>query len=1018
MASSYDYQRITETLVYSRDHFADLQASLSQSVGEQPPDLANLYQRWQHTVTQGSDLAQWVQQHHRAQSAGVYDSLSELAKYSDIRRPFRLSVIGQKGVGKSALVNALLGASGVQYTPSDVASKALSGTRIRLAARNATQAESVPTWQVVFLTPRRLWEVGSFLLNVARLKVPAAPADLNRRSSVLDTLQEALENATDSATTANQALSTVTNAARKTLGRLLEAYRRADREGLLPDNYILDLDDPNVDGPVSGYIRQEENDLYLIVDYVKRWLPAEQAGMLSGRNIELEDVLGLDDPRDSFFALEAFRESFAVVLVFKCDRPLNSETTAILEKLFSRDEEDLARYGEVADLNKAIIVANRFDEILGGVSPVQTSDPLKAIDGIRHELSRYTRQANELPIYLTSASVATTAQEVIAGQQAQPNADYSHYLEGLSNLLQVVSNRPTPPPDYLDFAQARRAEIEGAATLAPADKAKLILEMSGLPRLIDRVEESLESGSILRGRVANSEYYYSHAVSETALCYARQMQSYRLEFGDFTQPPVSQESRLFARFQRENRARLTELDTVLQQQWFALSQRYIYGAYTPEVTVLRDGFTETIRQVIMNNQDLIRVEPHIATGQFVTDAWRKVFEDINDWLGLECGRQFRGLVGSLITEVDQLSTGLQKDLAELAAGTLDDTFWINYRRCLTTLRDRLQNQAEVLAFGYYIDNRFSIYDEAIARSLHVGDALERREEIIRLLQDRVLKWFNLLWQLLCKLAMTDLSSFSSEVRYYVLGLPARDSLLVGIELNQPGNSTIPPDTSLIAQLDYRYQSDEAFRRQYARREPTPAERLNLEIRDWLGLIRPPLDGLDELAKAVAIVGVSSQREAANSEAASSTESARDSSEPAAASQSQWPEPGAATGAPSEALANFTRLNKPIETTHPYRPMTRQFWGITNPDNKATHTRLHFSRIDLGEAASTNGQPAQLIVEAYGRTHVEVITGEHEDFWSKPFPGRDANVRFFADNAQAGWGFLLDGVQSVSKETRS
>ncbi len=1112
--SSSDYRRIADRLVYSRDNFQeveylfqsesfqppaqqdetgqlanDLQAALPAEVS--PTQEAGLKQRWQTVLTQGSELAQWVQQHHRTQSTEVKAALEELVKYADVRRPFRLSVIGQKGVGKSALVNALLGASGVQYTPSEVAGKAVSGTRIRLIARptssiattsasrsnevvntinpekGLTDAEGLPTWRIVFLTPRRLWEVGSFLLNVARLEIPAAPADRHRPEVVCQTLEQAM-------TTADVALQTTAEASRNPaaplgsasqiqatsaldiLSRMLAVYRRAIQSQQIPPNYVLGLDDPNVDGPVSPYLRQTEDDLYLIVDYVERYLAPEEAGFLAGRRIELEDVLGLDDPRDSFFALEAFREAFAVVMVFKCDRGLNTEASSLLQSLFSRNEQELARFGEPADLNKAILVANQFDSILANVAAggnkrvgQNTGNPLKGIEDIRRELSRYTRQP--VPLYLTSASIAQVAQDAVTQFQAQAQTHngaietqgtgltvpvtlrttpaYNYYLDGLANLLtgveEPVSGKPIP--DYLDFIVSRRAEIE---TLAAQDKvgdrdiqtrrAQLILELSGLLRLSARVEEALESGSILRGRVANAEYYYTQALGETAKGYARQMGAYRLELADFSQPPASLESRLFARFQHETRQKLENLDEEFKKAWFELSRQYIYGPQPKEIEQLRRHFLDTIKRAISQNRQLIRVEEHISTGQFVTDAWRKVFEDLNDWLALEAGRQFRGLVGPLLVEIERLTAQMQQRLTLLAAtSTLDEAFWPKYRARLGQLRERLQTQAEVLAIGYYTDHRCSIYDPKIAETLHVGDAKRRREEVIWLLQAQVESWFNPMWQLLARVAMTDLNNFVAELRYRVLGLDATDSLLVGLELTKPGSSQLSPDDSLYALLNQRYHQDEQFRRQYAMREPSPAERLTLEIRDWLALVYPPLDGLVELGKALTIVGSTHYPSQENdlpgedNDNRGETGQSRSNGVDHTTNREQGTVKEANTytdGQPSQP-EGYSRLRIPVESLHPFASTTRQFWDITNPDDGAEYTRLHFRRINLGAP----GNPASLTVEGLGHQRPQTITGQQLDYWTEPLPGRRITVRFIADQAQPDWGFALVGLDSRGPE---
>lgn len=1105
MPTTYDYQRVTDALTYSRDHFEEAEVLFTNEDASQAAQLDQLKQRWQKTLAEGSDMAAWVKGHHRLHTEPVFVALEELAKYGDVRRPFRLSVIGQKGVGKSALVNALLGATDFQYTPSEVAGKAVSGTRIRMLARPEARSEEglpTPTWRVVFLTPRRLWEVAQFLLNVARLETPKAPSDLDQREAVLQALSKAVEKGggggglgqdqAKSGLVMGSATQIQAVNARQTLERILQVYREQTEAKVIPDNYRLDLDDPDVDGPISSYIRQGADDLYLIVDYVERYLEPSQAGLLAGRAIELEDVLGLDDPRDSFFALEAFRESFAVIMVFKCDRGLNTESSSILQSLFSRDETELARFGNAADLNKAIIVANQFDTILANVSSEKVGawgSPLKGIEDIRRELSKYTRQP--VPLYLTSASVARAAQSLLEKErqrQFKGNASetkpvgrsmpvYNFYLEGLSNLLQSLEGQPVP--EYLEFIQLRRDAIEENLSaplttwqstrpkpeenrnghsessgntdtgntnvnLAANEqqghdqeqgqeltRSKLILELSGLPRLAAKVREALESGSILRGRVANAEYYYGRVVSETALVYARHMGSYKLGIGEFAEPSGNHESRLFLKFQHETRQQIEWLEEELRREWFEVSRRYIYGPHTSEVENARKSFLDTISQVVMENRQLIQLEQHISTGQLVTDAWRKVFEDVNDWLALEAGHQMRSLVGPALQDIEGLAGSLQKKLTELAAFPLDDSFWTNYRQRLTLLNRRLQDQAETLALAFYTDNRFSVYDVKVAETLHVGDAYRRRSEVIRLLQERTLSWFSQMYQLVAKVSMTNLNSFVNDLRYYVLGLPAANSLLVGLELSRPGSSQLSPDDSLISLLNLRYQTDETFRRQYAMREPTPAERVALEIRGWLVLIKAPLDGLGELSKAITIAAstapVDSQEyqpgrsNSAGNITEADPESISNSNQ--VPGENRWPgldgevvmernsKDGPVMNAAHSGIGREAHwLTVPVETNHPFKSVARQIWEIKNPDENAVATRLHFSRIDLGNNSPAS---ARIILDSQWRKQPQVISGQQRDFWSDPIPGRSITVRFIADNAPPAWGFVLDGVESAS-----
>ena len=975
--SSIAYQTIAHTLADARAAFETVDSLFATA---DPTLYADLKGRWQTTLTHTAELAEFVGAHHRAQSAAVLDALENAAKYADPRRPFRLSVIGQKGVGKSALVNALLGAGATQYTPSEVAGKAVSGTRIRLVA---AADESTAAWRVAFLTPRRLWEVGTFLLGIAHQASPTPPSSLDNHNAVVAALRGGLGNAATDTADLNSTSRMQAMSARQTLGRMLDVY--AAQSAAMPADYTLTFDDPDVDGEIGTYIRQNDDGLYLIVDYVERHLQPHAAGLLAGRRLELEDVLGLDDPRDTFFALEAFREAFAVIMVFKCDRGLNTESSSLLQTLFSRDETELARFGNVADLNKAIIVANQFDVVAGGVTVGSKANPLQGIEDIRRDLNRYTR--HPVPVFVTSAQMALTARQMLDDTQARPNAAYWGFLPSLSNVLTVAAERGVVP-DYLDDVQARRAEIEAAEALTDRTaRASLTLELSGLPRLAQQVEAALDAGSILRGRVANAEYYYSHAIAQTALCYARQMRHYGLGLHDFEQKPVSLESYLFTRFQQEMRDQLDAIDHELRAGYFANARRYIHGAMPDAVTQSRERFLTTIRQVMLTNTRLIRTQEHISTGQTVTDAWRTIFEDINDWLALEAGREMTALVSPVLADVETIASVLQQRLAALGVGALDERFWQGYQAKLARLRQRLQAQADVLAMSYFTQNRFTVFDTQIAQTLHSGDPERRRDDVARLMAERVRTWFAEMWHLLAQVAMTDVNHFVNDVRYAVLGLPALGS--VHVEMGIKGrNPDLTPEESLVALLNHRYQTDEGFRRHYALREPTPAERVSIEIRDWLDCVHPPMDGLTELRRATALATDST--DAPEDDAATQPTPV----EPTIAQPVIMTQPG------------YTALRVPVESRHPYYAITRQQWTITNPDPKATHSRVHFSRIELGDANDS------IEIGAIGSTQHQTLRGNATDVWSAVFPGRQITVQFNTDSQKPGWGFVLDGIESI------
>lgn len=96
----------------------------------------------------------------------------------------------------------------------------------------------------------------------------------------------------------------------------------------------------------------------------------------------------------------------------------------------------------------------------------------------------------------------------------------------------------------------------------------------------------------------------------------------------------------------------------------------------------------------------------------------------------------------------------------------------------------------------------------------------------------------------------------------------------------------------------------------------------------------------------------------------------------------------------------------FESDHPYSNNTIMSWSRTNPDPDASHTRIHFSRLEL-----TTGDTIQ-IKDGTGKT-VQSISGYYTTgLWSSTITGRDIEVVLSTTPSGTAWGFCVDQIETV------
>ena len=96
----------------------------------------------------------------------------------------------------------------------------------------------------------------------------------------------------------------------------------------------------------------------------------------------------------------------------------------------------------------------------------------------------------------------------------------------------------------------------------------------------------------------------------------------------------------------------------------------------------------------------------------------------------------------------------------------------------------------------------------------------------------------------------------------------------------------------------------------------------------------------------------------------------------------------------------------VESPHPYENDMSQTWTVTNPDENAHSTRVHFSKVDV--------EPGDYIIlkDSTGKEYRRITGSYPMGLWSKPVPGRVIQVQLVTGPSGTRWGFCLDQVETV------
>jgi hypothetical protein len=95
-----------------------------------------------------------------------------------------------------------------------------------------------------------------------------------------------------------------------------------------------------------------------------------------------------------------------------------------------------------------------------------------------------------------------------------------------------------------------------------------------------------------------------------------------------------------------------------------------------------------------------------------------------------------------------------------------------------------------------------------------------------------------------------------------------------------------------------------------------------------------------------------------------------------------------------------------ESSHPYENNLSQGWTVTNPDENACNTRVHFSEVDLAPGDDI------VLKDSTGKEHQRITSSYPLGLWSQLVPGSVVQVELVTDASGTGWGFCLDQLETI------